>query len=267
MAGVAGLTISSWTLGEKIDFETRVRIAAEAGYAGVGLRAENYVAARDAGLDDTTMLTILEQYGVTVREVEYLTGWGTGADRDKEEVVFHMARLFGAPHMNAGLLEKPPIDEVIEGFAELCVRAGELTVGLEFMPYSGVPDLATAWAVLRGAGRANAGLLVDVWHWSRAGMTAADLMPIPAGRIIGIQLCDVGEHPMEPLRRESLHHRLPPGQGFGDVTGMLDALQDKGVHAPVSVEVISDELQAKGLDVTASVCRAAAEAVLVNRRL
>jgi sugar phosphate isomerase/epimerase len=262
----AALTVSSWTLGETVDFETRVRIAAEAGYAGVGLRAENYLAARDAGLDDTTMLTILEQYGVAVREVEYLTGWGTGADRDREEAIFHMARLFGAPHMNAGLLEKPPLDQITAGFAGLCDRAGELTVGLEFMPYSGVPDLATAWAVLRDAGRPNAGLLVDAWHWSRAGMTAADLSPVPAERIVGIQLCDVGEQPLEPLRRESLHHRLPPGQGFGDVTGMLDALRDKGVHAPVSVEVISDELQARGLDVAAAVCRAAAEGVLGDRR-
>jgi hypothetical protein len=47
---------------------------------------------------------------------------------------------------------------------------------------------------------------------------------------------------------------------------MLDALWDKGVHAPVSVEVISDELQARGLDVAAAVCRAAAERVLGDRR-
>ena len=69
---------------------------------------------------------------------------------------------------------------MIDAFGALCDRAGDdLTVALEFMPYSGVPDLATAWQVVEGAGRANSGLIVDVWHWARAGMTAADLDGVP----------------------------------------------------------------------------------------
>ena len=100
-----------------------------------------------------------------------------------------------------------------EAFGALCDRAGDdLTVALEFMPYSGVPDLATAWQILDDAGRANSALIVDVWHWARAGMTPADLDPVPADRIVALQLCDVLEHPMEPLRAESLGHRLPPAR-------------------------------------------------------
>jgi sugar phosphate isomerase/epimerase len=77
-----------------------------------------------------------------------------------------------------------------------------------------------------------------------------------------VQLCDVGERPLEPLRRESLHHRLPPGQGYGDVVGMLRALRAHGVDAPVSVEVISDELLARGLETAAGTALAAAREVL-----
>ena len=71
-----------------------MRAAAAAGYDGIGLRAENYWA---AGLDDAAMIDIAEQHGVRILEVEYLTGWGTAADRDaaqqdKERTVFHMAR-------------------------------------------------------------------------------------------------------------------------------------------------------------------------------
>jgi sugar phosphate isomerase/epimerase len=265
------LVISSYTLGEQVSFADRVRVAADAGFVGVGLRAENYVAARDQGLSDADMKAILDDHGVAVMEVEYLTGWGTAEDRDatqreKEQTVFHMARTFGAGHMNAGLLEKPSLPLVTEAFAALCRRAGDLVVGLEFMPYSGVPDLATAWEVLRGADQPNAGLLVDAWHWSRSGMTAADLEPIPAERVVGIQLCDVGEHPMTPLRRESLGHRLPPGEGYGDVVGMLRALIAKDVDALVSVEVISDELVARGLDVAARESMSAARRVLDTAR-
>ena len=100
------------------------------------------------GSTGPAMAEIARAAGTPVLEVEYLTAWGTAADRDaaqqeKERTVFEMARTFGVGHLNAGLLEKLPLDVMIEAFAALCDRAGEdLIVALEFMPYSGVPDLA-----------------------------------------------------------------------------------------------------------------------------
>jgi sugar phosphate isomerase/epimerase len=260
------LVLSSYTLGTEVGFAERVRVAAEAGYAGIGLRAENYWQALDAGLDEATMLAILDRHGLDVREVEYVTGWGTDRDadqREKERTVFAMARAFGVRHVNAGLLDHVPVDIVTGAFAELCGRAEELVVALEFMPYSGVPDLPTAWHVVEGAGCANAALLVDAWHWIRSDTTDKDLEPVPADRVVAVQLSDIAEHPMTPLRAESLGHRLPPGQGFGDVSGMVDALVAKGVSPEVvAVEVISDELVRRGLEVAATVAYTAAREVL-----
>ena len=266
------LVISSYTLGTEVAFADRVRVAAQAGFAGIGLRAENYWDARDAGLDDAAMRAILDRHDVAVMEVEYVTGWGTERDRDsaqqeKEQTVFHLARTFGVRHVNAGMLEKYPVDVLTDAFAGLCERAGELTVGLEFMPYSGVPDIDTAWAIISGAGAVNGALLMDGWHWSRAGMTPADLDPVLAEKIVAIQLSDVGEKPMDPLRGESLGHRLLPGKGFGDVLGMIEALAAKNV-APraVTVEVISNELVSRGLDVAAAASYSAARELLAQAR-
>ena len=270
-AGTAAppLVVSSYTLGTEVGFEDRVRAAAAAGYDGIGLRAENYWDAQAAGLDDTAMLEIAAEHGVPVLEVEYITAWGTPEDRDaaqqeKEQAVFHMARTFGVQHLNTGLLEKLPLDVMIDAFAALCDRAGgDLTVALEFMPYSGVPDLATAWQILDDADRRNSALIVDVWHWARAGMTPADLDPVPADRIVALQLCDVLEHPMDPLRSESLGHRLPPGQGYGDPVGVVRALLDKGAQPRVvTAEVISDELVSRGVDTAAQITADAAREVL-----
>ena len=146
----------------------------------------------------------------------------------------------------------------------MCDRAGDdLTVALEFMPYSGIPDLSTAWQILETSGRANAGLIVDVWHWARAAMTADDLTPVPAARIISVQLCDVRAQPMTPLRSESLGHRLPPGQGHGDAVGLVRALDRHGVQPKVvTVEVISDELVATGVESAAVTSADAARRVL-----
>lgn len=194
-------------------FEERARAAAQAGYVGIGVRAENYWA---ADIDDAKMIEVAQQHGVQILEVEYLTAWGTDSDRDeaqqeKERTVFHMARAFGVHHLNPGLLEKLPLDVMTAAFAALCGRAGpDLTVALEFMPYSGVPDLATAWQIVKDV--PNGGLIIDNWHWARSGQKPADLEAVDPARIVSIQLCDVLEKPMDPLRAESLGYRLPPGR-------------------------------------------------------
>jgi len=263
------LVVSSYTLGTQVPFRERVAAAAAAGFDGIGLRAENFWDAEATGLDGRAMVELARDAGVPVLEVEYITGWGTDADRDgaqrrKEETVFSMARTFGVGHLNSGLLEKLPVETIVEKFAELCDRAGdELTIALEFMPYSGVPDLATAWRVLQQANRANSALIVDVWHWARAGMTPADLDLVPADRIVSVQLCDVRRTPMEPLRTESLGFRLPPGEGHGDAVGLIRALQARNVRPQlVAVEVISDALMAQGAAHAAEIVANAAREVL-----
>lgn len=263
------LVLSSYTLGTEVSFPDRVRAAAAAGFDGIGLRAENYWDAEGFGLDAAAVADLAAAAGVPVLEVEYLTAWGTAGDRDaaqrrKEQTVFAMARTFGVQQVNTGLIEKLPVEVITRAFGELCDRAGDdLTIALEFMPYSGVPDLGTAWRILQEADRPNSALIIDVWHWARAGMTSHDLAPIPPDRIVSVQLCDVRQTPMEPLRSESLGHRLPPGAGYGDAAGMVRALQNHGVRpALVTVEVISDELIAGGADAAARTVATAALEVL-----
>jgi sugar phosphate isomerase/epimerase len=109
----------------------------------------------------------------------------------------------------------------------------------------------------------NGGLIVDGWHWARAGQKASDLDDVPAERIVSVQLCDVRKEPMQPPRAESLGYRLPPGQGYGDTVGMVRALAEHSVTpAVMTVEVISDELVARGVNVAAQVTADAAREVL-----
>jgi sugar phosphate isomerase/epimerase len=111
----------------------------------------------------------------------------------------------------------------------------------------------------------NAGLIVDGWHWARADQRLTDLDAVPADRIVSVQLCDVRAEPMEPLREESLGHRLLPGKGYGDTVGLLRGLTSHGVApAVMAVEVISDELLARGVDIAAQVSADAAREVLAS---
>src|SRR5439155_3135537 len=86
-----------------------------------------------------------------------------------EEDFFALAETLGAESMTA--LEvfgaEFPLDALVERFALLCDRAAAsgLRVHLEFTPLGGIPDLATGWAIVSGAGRANGGLVLDTWHY------------------------------------------------------------------------------------------------------
>ena len=124
-------------------------------------------------------------------------------------------------------------------------------------------DVAAAWRIVQEA--AEGGLIVGGCRWGGGGQRVADIDVLPAGRIAWVQLCDVRADPMEPLRAESLGHRLPPGKGHGDTLGLVRGLAKRGVTPTVmAVEVISDELVARGVDIAAQVSADAAREVLAS---
>lgn len=250
------ITISSWTLGDQCSFEERVVAAKTAGFEGIGLRAENYVDALNDGLSDTNMLEILKKYNMRVTEVEYIIQWAekqrSYEQKYKEQMCFHMCGLFGVKHINCGLMENYSVAYTAEKLKELCQRAGNHTIAIEHMPYSGLPDVQKAWAVLKTAGCENSGLILDSWHWIRSGhpYDVEILKEIPASKIIAIQLNDVQPHPYASsiLRDESMHDRMMPGTGAGNTAGFLNMIREKGVNpAVVGIEVINDEILSHGI--------------------
>ena len=250
------ITISSWTLGDQCPFEERVSAAKEAGFEGIGLRAETYVDALNEGLFDADILAILDKYGMKVTEVEYIVQWAeehrSYEQKYKEQICFHMCELFGVNHINCGLMENYSVEHTAQKLRELCHRAGKYTIGVEPMPYSGLPDIKKAWAVVKASGCDNAKLILDSWHWVRAGQPydQALLADIPAEKIVAVQINDVQAHPYAKsiLRDESMHDRMLPGTGYGDTAGFVKMLRDKGIQpAVMGVEVISDEILAAGV--------------------
>ena len=196
-------TLAGAGVGEpaRFSFAERVAAAAAAGFAGIGVLADDYAACRAAGLSDADMRAILDDHGVQVAEVEFLFDWSRGDERAAfarrvEERLYAMADAFGARHMNVGDInpagEREPLERVAERFAALCDRAAQhgLLVGIEFLPWTDIPDAATAWEIARLAGRSNGGVLVDAWHYFRGSTDAAALRAVPAERIVAVQLDD-----------------------------------------------------------------------------
>ena len=250
------ITVSSWTLGDQCTFEERVKAAKEAGFEGIGLRAETYVDALNEGLFDADILAILEKYDMKVTEVEYIVQWAEDhrsyEQKYKEQMCFHMCELFGVNHINCGLMENYSVAHTAQKLKELCHRAGKYTIGVEPMPYSGLPDVKKAWAVVKESGCENAKLILDSWHWLRANQPVdlSVLEGIPAEKIVSVQINDVYErsYAASILRDESMHDRLAPGTGCGNTAAFCRMLKEKGVEPKaMGVEVISDAILAKGV--------------------
>src|SRR5438874_4708338 len=141
-----------------------------------------------------------------------------------------------------------PVAELAEHFGVMCDRAAEVgaAVHIEFAPQSAVPDLATAWELVRLADRPNGGILFDTWHFFRSGSDIALLDEIPGDRILAVQISDATPQIEGTLFEDTLHRRRLPGDGCIDLPPIIRALQRSGGLSLVGPEVFSDELHALG---------------------
>ena len=140
-----------------------------------------------------------------------------------------------------------PFDILVDGFGRLCDRAAQngLWVDLEFMPFWGLPDLATAWAIVSAAQRKNAGIMVDTWHFSKGNPDFALLKALPGECLVSVQVAD-GMQALHgaTLFEDTVRFRKFPGEGELPIAQILAILHEKGHLRRIGPEVFSDEADA-----------------------
>jgi sugar phosphate isomerase/epimerase len=272
-------TLSGAPVGQppRFSFAERVAAAADAGFVGVGMLVDDYASMRAAGVPDAELRSVLDDHGIRALEIEFHFDWALDGERGRqaaarESTLHEMADAFGPDHVNVGDLnppgEGPPTARVVERFGALCDRAGDhgLRVALEFLPWTTIPDLATAWDVVRGAARPNGGVLVDAWHYFRGNPDAKVLASLPAEHVVAVQLDDADPEPVGPLLEDAMLRRRLPGEGAFDLTGLIQTLDRGGVAGPYSVEIMSGEEQARSVREAATRAYRAARSVLRRAR-
>lgn len=274
--GPDDLVLGHFSLGRHRPFAERVRAAAGAGFAALGLYVGEYQRLRAEGATDADLRAVLDDSGVRVVELEALRGWtATGARRDayleSERAVFAMADALGpAHHVQVIGPYAGTLDDAAEAFAGVCDRAAEhgLCAAIEFLPQmTNIPDAATAMEIVTRAGRDNGGICLDAWHHFRGADDAEMLRRVPAGRIFTVQIDDGPRRPVDAdYYTDCTRHRLAPGEGEFDLTGFLALLAEMGVAIPLSVEVISADLQERPADEVARRLHAATRTVMAAAR-
>jgi sugar phosphate isomerase/epimerase len=164
-------------------------------------------------------------------------------DLERFRPALELGAELGATHLSAiGTEFRPDATflapaERIDLFGRLCDEAVQfgLTVGVEFMLYRDIRTWQEALQLVEAAGRANAGLILDVLHFFRAGAQPSDLLQVPAERIAYAQLSDCvpAPIPLEALATEARTSRLHLGEGAIALGDILDLLPE---HLPLVVE-------------------------------
>jgi sugar phosphate isomerase/epimerase len=166
------------------------------------------------------------------------------------EAVFEMAAAIGADTISAlELLGNEQIPEdVTAAFHRLCEMAEPwgLKIALEAVPFTGIPDLATAWPMVENA-PANGGFVIDAWHLFRGPDPDRDLdllAAVPASRIFAVQINDAPREAWADLRAETMSERLLPGDGDQDLERFLGCIDTAKADLIIGPEVLSTEIWA-----------------------
>lgn len=221
-----------------------VDLAAEVGYQFVGLRL---LPSAPGGswqplVSDPALLretqARLRGTGVGVMDLEVIR-IGAGFDPGACTAFLDVGAALRA---RAVLVIGEDTDEsrLADSYARLCALAApyKLTVDLEFLPWSTVPDASCAMRVLQRAGApANAGVLVDALHAARSSTTLDDIAAIPRNQLHYAQICDAplgGPFSVEELLHTARQARLLPGEGGIGLARLFAQLPES---LPVSVEI------------------------------
>jgi 4-hydroxyphenylpyruvate dioxygenase len=239
--------------------EQRIDAAVAGGFKYLSLFPTDYLRARERGLSDADIIALHASAGVRLTTLDPFTRWlprweppsripadrleWIGFDEDEFFAVLEALQLETIT-VNEAFGTRYEIDELIEAFAAVCDRAARsgVRVHLEFTPFSGIPDLATAWEIVRSANRDNGGLVFDTWHYFRGTRDDRLLEEIPGERIFALQISDAAAEPQGSLLNDTLRHRRLPGEGTFDLAGVLPIVARKHGLGPWGVEVLSEEL-------------------------
>jgi sugar phosphate isomerase/epimerase len=244
-------------------FEDHVKAAAAGGFTALAIAPTTYFDAVRRGLTGKDMKAMAEDRGVPLRNLDTLTTWAPFelADEFDEEMNARWSTsldraldacaelgltqiLATAAYRKNGV----PLQQLVDGFGGLCDRAGAygIWIDLEPMPFFGCDTVTAAWDIVRNSDSANSGILMDTWHFYKAGCQTLDVIDdIPGWRFRTMQINDAPLAQISAsLFEDTIKHRRFPGQGELPVTDFIRAVYAKGGLTSIGQEVFCLEADA-----------------------
>jgi sugar phosphate isomerase/epimerase len=249
----------------------RVAAVAEAGFAGLGLIADDLLAVRDT-IGFAALRNMIADHGLTHVEIELIERWWiprgeTGNSYRVRELLFEAADVLMPAFIKIGSENGPATDDPLGLVAPLRELADQAAargtrVAIEPMPFSAIASVPMAAQIVGAAAHPAAGLIIDAWHVFRAGTSLDELRAaLTPAMIFGVELNDAAQTVVGTLFEDTVDHRLLCGEGSFDLRDLVALLRDKGFDGPWGVEILSSSF--RRLPVSQAVKLAAESALTV----
>ncbi|WP_370964519.1 sugar phosphate isomerase/epimerase family protein [Amycolatopsis sp. cg9] len=228
------------------DIRARVAAAAAAGFDGFGINVPDLVIARDRH-GDAGVRALLDDHGIRYLELDALSGWASTGEQRAASDARRRTLLEAAGALGADLIKViPPIGPaadvgpLVGEFAKLAGQAADAgtRVGIEPISVCAVATPAQALDLVRRAGHPAAGVVLDNWQISRAGLGADAVRDFPPEWIASVELSDGTAEPAADFFTDCFEHRGLPGSGELDIAGFVRTLRRNGYDAGWGVEVL-----------------------------
>ena len=243
------------TLQRGLDTIEGVRIAAAAGFEGVGIWVD-VLEKQPSPLEYAKEVAkAVADAGLRVEEMCYVGGWmwaegearNTALDTIKRRT--ELGAAAGCPLIIAcasGGTGSPQV--AADDYRAVCDIGAQFGIcfALEYIgPFPQIKDIPSGLQVVRLADHANGKLLIDIFHSFRGGTVLADF-DIPQGNEVG--LVHINDVPEGHIMQMDDSHRVMPGDGVLPLKECLAKLAAHGCDGALSVEVFNPEWWSKPLD-------------------
>ncbi len=201
----------------------------------------------------------LQRCNLRVSVLEFLYSWPAAELGDhcaEAEQYRDLAIDLEAEVMMCGCLQAS-IDDTqtaIHRLRQQCdiLAKADRKMALEFLPWSAISTLPKALELIQQVNRSNLGLVIDTWHFARAGHTAETLRLIQKEPVFVVQLSDAAKQASDcndtNLMEETMNARLLPGEGSTNWIEMSDWFRANCQEAIFGAEVFNSGIRSMPLE-------------------
>jgi 2-keto-myo-inositol isomerase len=238
------LALHTWTL-DTTPLDVAIKAARDGGFDAVELRRTDFKRCYEKGMSNDAVLDMVRAAEIPICTLGCEYGWifATGDESTRlfddlevtcdNAVALDCPLIMCAPGQNVG-----PISDGIENMrrgADICGKRG-LRLAIEFNSQHAVLNsIAVLREILNGAGRSNAGMLLDAYHMERSGAGGRGFEGVAPDEIAAFQYSDAPPAPVAAgVKRPT--DRLPPGQGIVRWLDVFKLLKEKNFDGYLSYE-------------------------------